>query len=514
MQISTGRATGLAGYLWAMMGALALAFALLPAVPAAAQDDGVTPARVAGENRVETAARIATLTYGQADVAHLVFGGKFPDALAASYGAGVVDGPILLAAARDDVGSPTWEALEQLGVQEVRLVGGPGVLDPAVEQQLGERGYGTVRIAGDDRYATAAEVAVAYGLSPGDPVGTVEGQRAAVMATGATFPDALAVGPISAAANLPLVLTPPHRSDAATEDALVKLDIERIQLIGGPGAVSEAVEQHYRNLGYTVERQAGPNRMDTAALLADLAKHDFGFSHDLVLLARGDDFPDALAASVHGAAAGAPILLTRTPHDLSETADWLARTCPDVDAIRALGGPGAVSPETLDAAIDAAEACIDEREPHTRQSYIQSPQEVQTAQAGHTFDITVSGFREQSNPAPVNIALFPCDVADPADPNRDTFRDADDDGHADGIATTTNGHAVISSLHDDATSTTHLADVHPDPANQQIRYSVHSDARDCVIPVVFHDANDNDQLDVDAQGHALEHWNWTELAWQ
>lgn len=512
--LTAGGIRGTRGRLLALVGVLALALGLLAAVPAAAQqDDGVTPARVGGDSRFHTAANLATLTFDQADVAHVVFADKFPDALAASYAAGVVDGPILLSP-RDEVGadSPTMNALEQLGVQQVRLVGGPGVLSPAVAQELRAHGYQVTRIFGDDRYETSAQVATFYGQAPGQTVGTVEGQRTALMATGADFPDALAAGPIAAAANLPLVLTPPHRSDPATEQALTELGIERIHLIGGPRAVSEDVAQHYRNLGYTVERQAGPNRMATAALLADIAKHDFGFTHDLILLARGDDFPDALAASVHGAAHKAPILLTHTPHHLShDTAQWLARTCPDISAIRALGGPGAVSPGALDAAVDVAEHCLDtgDPDPHTQQSYVQSPQELAVIDPGDTLELHVTGFQHSENPAPVNIALFPCGVTGH---EQNTFQDTNGDGYVDGIGTSFNGHAVISSLEGNATSTTHLADVHPDE-HHNITYTVHSDAGDCTIPMVFHDANDNNQLDVNDEGYPVEHWNSARVIW-
>lgn len=152
--------------------------------------------------------------------------------------------------------------------------------------------------------------------------------------------------------------------------------------------------------------------------------------------------------------------------------------------------------------------------PRTEQSYIQAPQEVVTAEAGHTFDIDVFGFDQpEANPAPVNIALFPCDVAAPADPQNQTFRDADGDGHADGIGTSDTGAAVITSLHGDATDTTHLDRVRPDAADR-ISYGIRSEAADCTIPVVFHDANDNDQLDVDGEGRPLEHWNYTERAWR
>lgn len=344
----------------ALLGALALALALL-ALPAGAQDaQDVTAARVAGEGRVATAAHLASLTHEQADVAHLVSGREFADALAASYGAGRAAGPVLLAAAADDVGTVTWAALEELDVQEVRLVGGDATLDPAIEQQLADRGYEVRRIAGADRYATSAEVAKAYGLGPGDPTGTVDGLDTAVMASGATFADALTAGPIAADLSLPLVLTPPTRSDAAVEHALDLLHIDKILLIGGDAAVSPAVAQHYRNLGYDVERIAGPDRYGTAAALADQALLRFGFSPDTVLLARGDNHADALAAAPHGAALDAPILLTPPAQLSPHTADWFARACPAVDAVRALGGDAAVSEHALAQAVAAAQACEDD----------------------------------------------------------------------------------------------------------------------------------------------------------
>ena len=522
--------SGLARRALALVGATALGFALLGAAPAtgqqdvpaamdgdemtAAQEADVTPARVAGATRVGTAANIAMLTYDDAEVAHLVFGGDFPDALAASYGAGVVDGPILMPATAADVGEVTWAALEELGVQEVRLVGGDAVLGPALDEQLTERGYDTTRIAGSDRYGTAAQLALTYGQGPAGAVGTVEEQRTALLASGADFPDALAAGPLAGHANLPLLLTPADRAHPATTDALERLDIDRLVVVGGDAAVSPAVEQHYRNLGYTVERVAGADRTATASRLADWAVQKLGFAEDLVLLARGDNFPDALAASVHGADAGAPILLTHTPGRLSQpAAAWLAGACPRVDAVRALGGEAAVQTGTLAAAVDSAEACSTDATPRTQQSYIQAPQEIDEAAPGYTFEISVSGFADPDNPAPVNIALFPCHVAAPADPDDNTFRDANGDGFADGIATTDTGQAGITSLRGAPTAAKHLADVRP-AAHHRISYTIHSDAPDCTIPVVFHDANDNNNLDVDAQGRPLEHWNATLRLWQ
>lgn len=339
----------------ATVSALAVAFALVVAAsPSASAQTDVTPARVGGESRYHTAANLATHTFDQADVAHLVTGENFPDALAGTFAAGSVDGPLLLAT-RTGVPSPTWAALEELDVQRVVLIGGAGAIGAAVEQELANAGYATARLSGHDRYETASAVATHYGKAR---VGTVAGQRAAILATGVDFPDALSAGPLAARERLPLLLTPHGRADVGVTNTLEELAIDKIFLLGGTLAISEDVEAFYRDRGYDVERVGGPTRMDTAWLLADKAVHDFGFTHELVLLARGDDYSDALAASIHGATLGAPIVLTATATDLSQpTRDWLTRTCPDIRALRALGGTNAVSAAVLNEAVQAAEAC-------------------------------------------------------------------------------------------------------------------------------------------------------------
>lgn len=340
--------------------ALALGVTLMPATSGAQEpgDGGVTAARVRGEHRFETAARIAALTFEQADVAVLVTGQDFPDALAGSYAAGLLAGPILLTEG-DSVPPATLGALGDLGVDTVVILGGTAVVGEQVEQLLADEGYATQRIAGETRYHTAAEVARRYG-GPDSPTQLLEGDRTALLASGERFPDALAAGPLAAKAHLPLLLTRHGRTVPIVGETLAELGIERLLVIGGDAAVSDAVVAAYRNQGYAVERLAGSTRGDTATVVADHAIGRFaGFSEQLMLLARGDDFPDALTASVYGAHAGAPITLSATPHTLGgATAGWLAARCPGVDVVRALGGTGAVSGATLDAAVAAAQRCL------------------------------------------------------------------------------------------------------------------------------------------------------------
>jgi putative cell wall-binding protein len=346
----------------AVLGALALALALLVA-PAQAQqpedEERVTPDRVSGADRFATAAAIATATFPQADVAVLATGENYPDALAASFAAGSAEGPLLLTA-RTEAPPSTLAALDELGVGTVVLVGGQAAIDQAVAAQLEGEGYDVERVSGVNRFQTASAIAMRYGTTVG--VGTVDGDRTALLASGEAFPDALAVGPLAAGANLPLFLTPRDTTEVSVNQSLEQLAIERIIVVGGTAAVSADVVERYQDAGYEVERFAGASRTETAVVVAQNAIERFDdLSAAAVLLARGDDYPDALAASIHGAVIGAPILLTANPTVLSPaTEGWLFDTCPAIEVVRAVGGTAAVTDQALNEAVLAAGQCLDD----------------------------------------------------------------------------------------------------------------------------------------------------------
>ncbi|PSO51635.1 MAG: hypothetical protein BRC31_06390 [Actinobacteria bacterium QS_5_72_10] len=157
---------------------------------------------------------------------------------------------------------------------------------------------------------------------------------------------------------MPLLLTPRDRPADSVTTALGRLDIDKILLLGGSQAISPDVAGFYRDRGYDVERIGGPTLMDTAGLVADTAIADFNFTPQQVLLARGDAYPDALAASVYGATTGSPVMLSATSTELSgPTSQWLTRHCPDVASVTALGGVNAISQDVRPQAVDAANAC-------------------------------------------------------------------------------------------------------------------------------------------------------------
>jgi putative cell wall-binding protein len=334
--------------------AVLLAVACLVGFPPAVAADHVAETqvdtgRLAGTDRYGTAAAIARAAHpdGVPD-AVLARGDLFPDALAGAHLAGAVGGPVLLTSP----GELHLQASEALaGAGDVVVLGGPAAVSEAVVETLRGRGHRVSRVAGDDRYGTAA-AAAAVATAGRDPV-LLDGKRTALLASGEGFADALSGGPL-AAVGLPLLLTPRTALAPAAERALAELEVEHVVVLGGTAAVSDEVVAAVEATGVSVERAAGDDRAATAAAVADLALDRLGWDGTRVLLARQDAFPDGLAGGPLGAALAAPVLLTAAEALTAATAAWLEAHHGDVRSIVVLGGTAAVSDETLAAARSAA----------------------------------------------------------------------------------------------------------------------------------------------------------------
>lgn len=334
-----------------------LAVGALPAVA----DHTVTTDRTGGANRFATAAEIAATAFPSgADTALIARADDFADALAAApLARAAPTGPVLLTGT-DSVPAVTTDALDDLGVTEVVLLGGTGAISEAVEDDL-DADYPTVRrVAGSTRFATAAEIAGEIDDAAGSDIGELDGLRTAFVASGGDFPDALAAGAPAAAPDdpLPILLTEQSQLSTAAADAVTDRDIEQAVIVGGEAAVSEQVATDLSALGVEVRRLAGANRLATAARVADFTVANFAAEGDDVQLARGDLFPDALTAGPYAGLTDAPILLAATPTALgTETTAWLDRSCLLMESVEGLGGTAALSPAVLAEAADVAEGC-------------------------------------------------------------------------------------------------------------------------------------------------------------
>src|SRR5690606_30784399 len=144
-----------------------------------------------------------------------------------------------------------------------------------------------VRIAGADRYATAAAISRST-FVPGVPY--------LFVATGRGFADALAGGALAAQLGAPLLLVSTSSIPAPTLVEIRRLRPTHIYVLGGTSVVSDVVAGQLRGLDGASStgpfRLAGADRFATAAAVSRAA---FGPGVPVAFVAVGSDFPDALA---------------------------------------------------------------------------------------------------------------------------------------------------------------------------------------------------------------------------
>lgn len=501
----------------AVAAAVALLVGLVAAAPPAAADHDVQPARVEGDTRYDTAAQIAALDHPDGSgVVLLASGEDFPDALAAAAYARPTAAPVLLTAS-DELPGVTAQALADLGAQQVVILGGTAAVSQSVEDQLDDD-YEVDRVDGDTRFETAAAVADRIRLSPNADIGELDGLRTAILVNAFSFADAVSAGPLAAGQSdpFPIVLTEHAELTATTEAALGNLGIEQVVVVGGEAAVSTAVEQRLRDLGYETERVAGADRSATSTQVASFTALTVGLDVSTVHLARGDDFADALAAGPSAGRASSPVLLTPNPSTLGVAVDrWLRGTCPDVSAVRAVGGTGAITGATLQAAVVAAEACHEDQGPQSEQTFLVEPQEPIESPAGSRMEIQV-GIRYDDQPftGPVNVAIVPCAEADVVGAGPDTFSDdADDNNVPDGFQTSDTGEAAIIDVNQRSVSPQgQLEGVGPDE-DGSLEVGLIAEGADCVVTVVYDDLDGDDLLDIGDDGVPVEPYGVAQLTW-
>lgn len=207
--------------------------------------------RIAGSSRFDTAALIAAelLSAGATGVylaegANPEPGRGWPDAVAVSALAAIEGRPILLVT-RDALPAETLALLTRFGVGEATVVGGTAAVAEAVVSVVRGVVPSVERISGATRYATSRAIAdrtLVAGASASGPM----------IATGRSFPDALAAGPAAAALGVPLLLVDGTDLARSPESQAWLLDnvgaIESVTLVGGMASVSSLVESQVASL--------------------------------------------------------------------------------------------------------------------------------------------------------------------------------------------------------------------------------------------------------------------------
>lgn len=292
---------------------------------------GKTAPRIYGADRYATSAALSASAFGPGvPVVYVATGASFPDALVGGPAAHMAGGPLLLVA---PTSIPPVVAAELTRLRPGRIVvlGSTGAVSTGVLDALRSYTAGPVtRIAGGDRYATAAAISASAFSS---------GSTKVFVTTGRDYPDALAAGSEAARQRVPILLVGTDDIPAVTAQELARLRPSNIVVMGGPSVVSDAVLAGLGAYSARVDRVSGANRYETAVALTRAVHPANGVS--TVYLATGAGFPDGLSAGPVAAAGSAALLLVPPNALPAVVAEELRRL--DPTNVIFVGGPGAIS---------------------------------------------------------------------------------------------------------------------------------------------------------------------------
>ena len=303
--------------------------------------------RIAGDDRYDTALKAAALkrawtSSGKYENAIIACGTNFADALGGTYLAARYNAPILLVNNKPDViqkiAGDISTYLDPSG--KVFILGGTGAVPEDMEKALTAGGIDASRVerfAGTDRYDTNLKILKYCGAVNED----------LLICSGVNFPDALS----ASATGKPILLVGGKLKQEQVQyfnEAVPKTTY----IIGGPGAVSVAVEQTVVDFGLEYFRIFGADRYMTSISVA------MAFFSDRQRLystfAYGHNFPDGLSAGPLCIQYGAPLILLRNgmkQEAVTESTAYIKYGARSRHAI-VLGGPTLISDELVKTVMD------------------------------------------------------------------------------------------------------------------------------------------------------------------
>lgn len=155
------------------------------------------------------------------------------------------------------------------------------------------------RISGSNRYETAVQVSQS-GWETSDVV---------ILASGVSYPDALAGSTFGFLKDAPMLLTSPNSLSGATKGEIERLGAKTVYILGGQAAISQQVQDTLTEMGLSTTRISGDNRFETAVKLGEEVRKEK--KSDTVVIATGFNYPDALSIGPFAAMEGMPILFTQ-----------------------------------------------------------------------------------------------------------------------------------------------------------------------------------------------------------
>jgi len=248
--------------------------------------------RFAGVTAEGTAVQIskATFTTG-ADTVIIAQVNQFPDALAGAPLAYKLQAPILLSPS-SGLTEDVRAELQRLAPKKIYLLGGTAALSSNIETELRQK-YEVTRLFGNTAEGTAFEIAKELGA-----------RGRVVIASVRYFQDALVISAWAARQGVPILLTESSALSVDAELALKELNVTESLVIGGTAVVGPKVMDQ---LPFP-KRISGVTAYDTAAAVLQA----YPPTTAKLLLATGENYPDALTGAVRAAFYGSMVVLVPT----------------------------------------------------------------------------------------------------------------------------------------------------------------------------------------------------------
>ncbi|MBP2032923.1 putative cell wall-binding protein [Clostridium algifaecis] len=335
--------------------------------------------RISGQDRYETAAKVAASNWSTSDNVVLVSGEGYADAISASVLAKKLDAPVLLTNSKT-LNSYAKAALSTLKAKNVYVIGGEASISKDVRDAL-KSTYSITELGGANRYETNAAVA-------GKLVDLGVDATNAILVGGQGFSDALTAASIASSKGEILLLGSNDLSSIKSIENFVNSHKSKVTVIGTDLVINDNT---YKAVNGANRVAGGKDRFDTNLKVLESFKSDIKGNKVYVANASGNDYADALVASALAGKNNSPLILVdREGSDATTNAiNYLKSSLTSSSDIEVLGGTGVV-PEVIITKINNSIPSNNNPEPQAQLNSIKitSPATKLDYTVGDKLDIT------------------------------------------------------------------------------------------------------------------------------
>ncbi|MBS5941939.1 MAG: cell wall-binding repeat-containing protein [Finegoldia magna] len=253
--------------------------------------------RISGENRVQTAIEVSKKMFKEGtNKVVLANQDNYSDVLTAAPFA-KANNASLLYVSSNSISKEVMSEIARLKAKEITIIGGEKSVDEGLKKELEKRNFKVDRLSGADRYKTSAQIAAKL----------IDGKTTTLeIASGENYADALSLNNAAEKDKAPILLVRVNAIDKSVEDVIKSSKASLINIAGGEKSVSENTKANIKKISNaTVNRMGGADRYETSILLAK-----YSGAKEVVVVASGENFADALVAAPFSAKQKGAILLT------------------------------------------------------------------------------------------------------------------------------------------------------------------------------------------------------------